>query len=333
MATIEWRKGKRGEYAYLNWSDKAGQHRTSLGAVSKDEAAAALYAKEYELRTGKQIVSTAPLVGVVAVMYLEWHKARYPASHERIAQIVNDHIVPEFRYVAADQMGVRQTEKWGHDRAKVVAAGTAAKEVRTFKAMLNWAARSEIIDRNPIMLAQPPPDVVSRPMHWYPADELAQVYAATLTQVQRATWQLMANTGLRRGEALHLTVKNVRAESLLVLSEEEARSKSRKWREIPLSANGKASASVLLEQSRTDYLLPVTTPNALTMTFRRDAKRAAVGGSIHSLRHSFGAHHAIAGTPIKTLQQLMGHASIVTTAKYMHVAETHMKEAVAGVEL
>lgn len=333
MATIEWRKGKRGEYAYLNWSDAAGQHRTSLGAVSKDEAEAALYAKEYELRTGKQIISTAPLVGVVAVMYLEWHKDQYPASHYRVAQIVNDHIVPAFRYVAADQLGIRQAEKWGNDRARVVAAGSAAKEVRTLKAMLTWAARNEIIDRNPIHLARPPQDVVSRPMHWYPLPELAQVYEATLSPLQRATWQLMANTGLRRGEALHLTLKDVRAQSLLVVSEADSRTKSRKWREIPLSSNGRAAADVLAGESRTDYLLPVQTSNALTMTFRRCAKRAELEGSIHSLRHSFGAHHALSGTSIKVLQELMGHASIKTTARYMHIAETHLKEAVAGVEL
>src|SRR3954468_11917581 len=118
MATIEWRQGKRGRYAYLNWSRDGAQHRESLGAVGKEEAEAALYAKEYELRTGKQIVSTAPLVGVVAVMYLEWHRAQYPDSHYRIAQIVNDHIVPEFRYVAADQLAIRQVEAWGNDRAK-----------------------------------------------------------------------------------------------------------------------------------------------------------------------------------------------------------------------
>lgn len=333
MATIEWRKGSRGEYAYLNWSDAAGQHRKSLGAVSKEEAEAALYAKEYELRTGKQIVSTAPLIGVVAVMYLEWHRAQYPASHYRTAQIVNDHIVPAFRYVAADQLGIRQAEKWGNDRAQIVAAGSAAKEVRTLKAMLTWAARNEIIDRNPIHLARPPQDVVSRPMHWYQAHELAEVYAATLGPVPKATWQLMANTGLRRSEALHLTLKNVRAQSLLVLSEEEARSKSRKWREIPLSVNARTAADVLLADSRTEYLLPITTKNALTMSFRRDARRAGLGGSIHSLRHSFGAHHAIHGTPIKVLQELMGHASIKTTAKYMHVAETHLREAVEGLEL
>lgn len=332
MATIEWRLGKRGRYAYLNWSDNDGQHRKSLGAVSDHEAETHRLAKEYELRTGRQVISTAPLIGVVAVMYLEWHKARYPTSHYRVKQIIEDHVLPAFRYVAADQLAIRQVEKWGHDRAQVVSAGSAAKEVRTLKAMLTWCARNEIITHNPVHLARPPQDVVSKPMHWYELEELLALYKAS-EPVQRAAWQLMVNTGIRRGEACHLKIRDVRAESLLVVSSAEERSKSKRWREIPLSVNARAAADTLIETSRTDYVLPVMTPNALTMGFRRDAARAGLDGSVHSLRHTFGTQHAIKGTPVRTLQALMGHASITTTQRYMQVAERHLKDAIAGFNL
>jgi integrase len=328
MATIEWRAGKRGRYAYLQWSDNDGQHRESLGAISEDEAETRRLGKDFELRTGRTIISTAPLVGVVAVMYLEWHKAKFPSSHYRTAQIVNDHILPTFRYVAADQLAVRQVEKWGNDRTQVVAAGSAAKEVRTLKAMLNWAIRNAIIDYAPATKATPPQDVVSRPMHWYSMEELQALYAAASW---RAVWQLMVNTGMRRGEASLLRWANVKPDSLLLLSEEEARTKSRKWREIPLTGNAKAALETL--KNDTDYVLPVVTKNAITMTFRRDAKRAKVGGSVHSLRHTYGTHLALKGTPVRTLQKLMGHASITTTEKYLHVAERHLKDAMTGFEL
>lgn len=329
MATIEWRKGKRGRYAYLQWSDNDGQHRESLGAISKDEAETRRIVKEAELRTGKRIISTAPLVGVVAVMYLEWHEAKYPDSHYRVAQIVNDHVVPAFRYVAADQLAIRQVEKWGADRAKVVAAGSAAKEVRTLKAMLNWAIRNEVIDYAPATRATPPQDVVSRPMHWYSMEELHALYGAASDW--KAVWQLMVNTGLRRTEARLLQWENVKKDSIVLVSEEEARTKGKKWREIPLNANSRSALKKL--ENDTDYVLPIVTGNAITMTFRRDATRAKVGGSVHSLRHTFGTHQALKGTPVRTLQQLMGHASITTTEKYMHVAETHLKSAMKGFEL
>jgi integrase len=331
MATIEWRTGKRGRYAYLNWSDNEGQHRTSLGAISEHEAETRRLFKELEQRTGRPILSVAPLVGMVAVAYLEWHKDQYPDSHYRTKQIVEDHIVPKFEYVAADQLRISQVERWGNDRAKIVSAGSAAKEVRTLKAMLTWATRSELIDHNPVALAKPPQDVVSKPMHWYSMEEIVRIYKATTDPQWAAAWQLMVNTGLRRGEARLLSWKNVRADSLMVVSDEEARTKSRKWREIPLSANAKVALETLTNE--TAYVLPIATGNAISHRFIDDAAHAGVGGSLHSLRHSFGTHQALKGTPVRTLQVLMGHASITTTMRYMHVAEEHLKTAISGFNL
>ncbi len=48
----------------------------------------------------------------------------------------------------------------------------------------------------------------------------------------------------------------------------------------------------------------------------------------HLFRHSFGTHSIMAGTHQRTLQDLLGHVSMSTTNKYVHLAaETLMKEA------
>lgn len=333
MATIEWRKGKRGRYAYLQWSDNEKQHRESLGAISDHEAETKRLAKELELRTGRAVFSNAPLVGVVAVAYLSWHQDQFPTSHYRTKQIIEDHIVPAFEYVAADQLRVGQVEKWGQDRAKIVAAASAAKEVRTLKAMLNWAIRSELIEHSPGTKAIPPQDVTSNPRHWYSMEQIAALYKATTAPKWRAAWGLFANTGMRRAEAHKLPRSQVSGDLIRVCSNPEARTKSRKWREIPLSENGLAALGVLLENNDTDYVLPIVSANAISLRFMDDARRAGVGGSLHSLRHSFATHQALKGTPVRTLQKLMGHASIVTTMGYMHVAEEHLRTAMKGFNL
>lgn len=335
MATIEWRQGKRGKYAYLNWSDAAGQHRESLGAVTPVAAKLALHAKEVELLTGQKILSSAPLIGDLAKAYLEWRASEYPDSQERAAEIINLHIVPDFRYVAADQIQPLQVEKWKADRMKVVSASTAIHELAQFKAMLNWAVRTRLQAVNPIAAVKPPQNVVSRPPHWYEMEQLHKLYTATQSRsaVRAAIWQFMANTGVRSGEARHLKPEHVRGGSAMIHSEPGARTKSRKWREVPLSPNALAAVEILLAETTTAYLLPVMTKHALSMAFSYDRTAAGLDGSAHSLRHSFGTHQAMKGTPIRVLKELMGHASIKTTEKYLHVAETHLKNAIAGFNL
>ena len=43
--------------------------------------------------------------------------------------------------------------------------------------------------------------------------------------------------------------------------------------------------------------------------------------SVHSLRHTFGTHHAAKGTNIKTIQEVMGHKDIRNTEIYLSMAK------------
>ena len=334
MPTIEWRKHKRKsgtvtKTAYLNWSDAetGKQWRVSLGKVSNSEAEDLRLAKELELRTGTAVLSYAPLFSAMAEDYLAWRKSEYPDSQFRVKQIVEDHLLPAFQYFSLDSLNPRQVEQYKADRLKHVSEASVAKEVQTLKAMLTKAVEWQLIKFSPIQMVSPPRIRTSRPIHWYSMEELQTLYSQSPAG-HKNIWQLMANTGMRRGEALNLKIEHDKGESIIIESTAEARTKSRKWRELPLSENAREALDTLIEDSRTEWVLPVMIPNSLTRAFRQD--KGHLAGSLHSLRHTFGSHLAVKGTPVRVLQELMGHSSIKTTEKYLHVAQNHLTRAIDG---
>ena len=48
--------------------------------------------------------------------------------------------------------------------------------------------------------------------------------------------------------------------------------------------------------------------------------------SVHTFRHTFGAHKADKNMGIATLQALMGHKKKETTLKYIHLAQTNLRQ-------
>ena len=46
--------------------------------------------------------------------------------------------------------------------------------------------------------------------------------------------------------------------------------------------------------------------------------------TLHTLRHTYASQLAIAGVPLRDIQELMGHQSSQTTLQYAHLSEEHV---------
>lgn len=85
--------------------------------------------------------------------------------------------------------------------------------------------------------------------------------------------------------------------------------------------------------SGTDRTRPIA-PKVIFLACRRAAQLAGISKPVHPhlLRHAFATHLLESGTNLRTIQILLGHANLETTARYLHVADVAVRSTPSPLE-
>jgi integrase/recombinase XerD len=171
------------------------------------------------------------------------------------------------------------------------------------------------------------PTVLSR-------EEVSRLINAAGTVFRRTLLMTLYGTGMRRAELVHLEVSDIDSQRMII---RVVAGKGGKDRDLPLSP---ALLEILREYWRCRkprlYLFPTRTcrrrldqpisDKTVWIACSEAARRAGISKRVtpHTLRHSWATHLLEAGTDLRTLQVLLGHGDLETTAQYLHLSQQHL---------
>jgi site-specific recombinase XerD len=168
-------------------------------------------------------------------------------------------------------------------------------------------------------------------------DEVQRLIAGAKNLYHRTLLLVLYGAGLRRSEACQLKVSDIDSQRMVLRIEQ---GKGGRDREIPLSPTLLRALREYYRWMRPQtYLFPGTrhgwradapiTTKVIWEAVRLAARKAGIDKCVtpHTLRHSYATHLLEAGTDLRTIQLLLGHADLSHTTVYLHLSRRHLHAA------
>ena len=250
-----------------------------------------------------------------------------------------------------EPLDLRHFLAWLHDRG--VSRRSAARKLSAVRRFYRYLRQEGRRRENPAAALRTPKFARSLPTH-FKTDEAAAILdgaAQTARGEPPTRWkgeqprararacalrdwailELLYGAGIRVSELTQLKLGDVETRRRLVT----VIGKGDKMRVVPTGAPAAAAAAAyvaargtLLRGVKTDrlFLSARGTPLTPRSVARLVARTGGPGASPHRWRHTFATHLLDAGADLETIRELLGHATLATTAIYAHVSTARLRE-------
>lgn len=218
---------------------------------------------------------------------------------------------------------------------------SVARKISAVRSFIKFLSSERLIKKSPLATFQ-----VGRPPKRLPkaldVDEVERLLDAPdigddLGLRDKAMLETLYASGLRVSELISLKTDDVNAQEGYL----RCVGKGDKERVVPLGQMAVGCISAYVERVR-GRLAAASDSDCLFLTkqgsgmsrvmFWKIIKKYAASAGIskpitpHTLRHSFATHLLERGADLRSLQEMLGHASIATTQIYTHVSSDHLRE-------
>jgi integrase/recombinase XerC len=218
------------------------------------------------------------------------------------------------------------------------------RHLSTLRSFFRWACREGHLERNPAKGLPSPrvPRSLPRALTLADTESLLETEdEGHLPERERALFELLYATGLRVSEAAALDLEDVDLSARVLRAQgkgrkerivpfgETAEDALRAW--LPVRRELRASApphppggEPLFVNARGGRL----TTRSMARVLKRRLRAAGLPAQIspHALRHTFATHLLQSGADLRSIQELLGHASLSTTQKYTHLDAARLRD-------
>ena len=213
---------------------------------------------------------------------------------------------------------------------------TVNNELRALKTILNFARRRGVPVAS--LKIQFLPEAEHRAKAWT-SEQLEQLFVATREVAAELLPMVvfLANTGMRKGEALALTWDHVdlAGRQIQVWPSDVWKPKSGRPREVPIS--DALLPWLEVEHRSKRWVFPSRSGTRFAGWPKKQWERAVAAaglvGGAHRLRHTYASHFLAACPDLGALAAILGHSDEATTRLYAHMLPGRLERARAAVSI
>ena len=164
-------------------------------------------------------------------------------------------------------------------------------------------------------------------------EEAGKIIDAALDLYHRAMLMTLYSTGMRVSELVNLKIPDIDSKRMMIRIQ---CGKGGKDRDVPLSPKlletlreywwwMKPQTFLFPSRFKAGNESPITTKGVFDIC-QTTAKKAGIPKMVgcHTFRHAFATHLLEAGADLRTIQLLLGHASMSSTTIYLHLSQRHL---------
>ena len=213
---------------------------------------------------------------------------------------------------------------------------TRVRKLAAIRKFFVFMEENTILQANPANTVKGARREEKEPHILYKEQYKALLYEASDNLRDYAIIQTFLQTGIRLSELVNLRIDDVDLEHRILTVRQ---GKGKKDRQIPLVDEAVKALRNYARYRNTELILDDdmfflakngTSMNVSTVKYlvAKYVKKAGIRKkvSVHTLRHTFGAHKADKNMSLASLQELIGRKKKETTLKYIHLAKTNLRQ-------